>query len=171
MILVSQAGWVPTNSYHQVLHTFLFLFLLLWVGDSCVGLRPLSHRGREFHSHNISLVSQLPPYLHAQAFPLHISTLVISLYVASSVLLGYNISYQPGFRWLFRLIGLQFSWKSSLGLGASGCSFYLLQSHLGIPKISVHFEPLFTSQAIFLTNWRLFIGHCPSDNRIRHLHL
>ena len=53
--------------------------------------------GREFHSHDTSLPSQLPQSLHVGAFPFCVSALLTSLCVVSSVLLGYNVLYQLAF--------------------------------------------------------------------------
>ena len=56
--------------------------------DPCVGLRPLTSSGMEFHSHDIYLVSQLLLHLRAGAFPLHVSTPLTRPYVAPSVFLS-----------------------------------------------------------------------------------
>ena len=74
-------------------------------GNPWVGLRTLTHSEIELYNCSTYPVSQLSLQLHAGAFPLCVSIPLRSPYEASSVLLGYNISYQLCFIWLFRWIG------------------------------------------------------------------
>lgn len=67
------------------------------LGITACGLRLHAPNGREFHSHDVSPVSQLLPHLHVGAFSSYVWILLASLYVAFSVLLGYNILYLLAF--------------------------------------------------------------------------
>lgn len=68
---------------------FLFLSLLVWDGDACIGLRPHAPRVRECCSHDLPLGSQLQLHLHEE-LSLFYSPFFTSLYVVSSVIIGYN---------------------------------------------------------------------------------
>ena len=79
-----------------MLHGLLLSSVLLCIGNPCMGLRPNAPKGKIFHSLDIPLASQLQSYLRRDEgpTPFFISALLTSLYVASSVFLGYNTSDQ-----------------------------------------------------------------------------
>ena len=103
--LLSHTGRIPTDFQHQMLCMLLFLSVLLCVGDPCMRLRPHALVGRGFCSQDIPLDSQ-PLHVSSRVKAFHISSLLISFYMASSVNHLCNISIQLIFSWLFRLIAL-----------------------------------------------------------------
>lgn len=102
--------------------------LLLWFGDSWVGLRPsLLGKG--------SILAKIPlshcTWVWVPALSAFPPFLPVSLCLLQP--LGYNISVPLAFSWLCRLIALWFSYKYSLVPDTGRYSFHLLCSLLEIP--------------------------------------
>lgn len=108
MSLLLWDGPNSTDTHCLMLHRLRFPSLLLWIRNPCMGDPHLP--GTKPHCCNNPLATQ--PHLHKRAHSLHVSSCLPLCCLYSKV------SCQVHINWFFKLIALQFSCKSSPGLGA-----------------------------------------------------